>query len=182
MKHQKSFTLIELLIVITIIGILAVALVPRIASGPARARDVQRKADLGNLAAALELYYMDYGEYPDNGSAPESDCVATGSWFATAMTSYLDIPGDPGSNTSYGCSEDYYYKVMSYASGGSETAAYVLIAQLETPGANNDNQFCTSTVPTWLSSSDVETFISTYLNASGSYSCPDTYTYYVAYH
>ncbi|KKR25748.1 MAG: hypothetical protein UT55_C0031G0009, partial [Candidatus Peregrinibacteria bacterium GW2011_GWE2_39_6] len=43
--HKKSFTLIELLIVITIIGILAVALVPRIMGGAPRARDVKRKAD-----------------------------------------------------------------------------------------------------------------------------------------
>ena len=70
-QHRKGFTLIELLIVITIIGILAVALVPRISQGPARARDVQRKADISNITSALELYYADFGTYPDTLGADE---------------------------------------------------------------------------------------------------------------
>lgn len=46
MDAKKTFTLIEMLIVIVIIGILAAALVPRLQSVQSRARDTKRKADL----------------------------------------------------------------------------------------------------------------------------------------
>jgi prepilin-type N-terminal cleavage/methylation domain-containing protein len=62
--HKKAFTLIELLIVITIIGILAVALLPSILGAPARARDAARKADLNSVIAAIETYNADYAGYP----------------------------------------------------------------------------------------------------------------------
>ncbi len=62
--HRKSFTLIEMLIVIVIIGILAAALVPRLTSVQGRARDTKRKADLRQIAQALEIYKGDNSKYP----------------------------------------------------------------------------------------------------------------------
>ena len=65
MKISKSaFTLIEMLIVIVIIGILAAALVPRLQSVQARARDTKRKADLRTIYNANEIYILDNGKYP----------------------------------------------------------------------------------------------------------------------
>jgi len=62
MAHkQKSFTLIEMLIVVVIIGILAAALIPRLQSVQARARDTKRKADLHQIGTALEIYKQDNG-------------------------------------------------------------------------------------------------------------------------
>jgi type IV pilus assembly protein PilA len=45
-KNTKAFTLIELLIVIVIIGILAVALIPRLTGAQASARDTARRSSL----------------------------------------------------------------------------------------------------------------------------------------
>ena len=59
LKKQSGFTLLELLIVIVIIGILALIIVPGLASGPKRARDAQRKSDLRAVKNALETYYND---------------------------------------------------------------------------------------------------------------------------
>ena len=63
-RNQKGFTLIELLIVIVIIGILAVALLPKILGAPARARDAARKADLNQILTGVEVYYNDNLKYP----------------------------------------------------------------------------------------------------------------------
>ncbi|MEI7477147.1 MAG: prepilin-type N-terminal cleavage/methylation domain-containing protein [bacterium] len=47
--QKKSFTLIEMLIVVVIIGILAAALIPRLQSVQARARDIKRIADIHQI-------------------------------------------------------------------------------------------------------------------------------------
>lgn len=59
---RKSFTLIEMLIVIVIIGILAAALVPRLQAVQARARDSKRKVDLRTIFNANEIYRTDNGD------------------------------------------------------------------------------------------------------------------------
>ena len=64
LKKQSGFTLLELLIVIVIIGILALIIVPGLASGPKRARDAQRKTDIRAVKNALETYYNDNNAYP----------------------------------------------------------------------------------------------------------------------
>ena len=57
--QKRTFTLIEMLIVIVIIGILAAALVPRLQSVQNRARDTKRKADLQQLSNGLYIYNSD---------------------------------------------------------------------------------------------------------------------------
>lgn len=71
---SKGFTLIELLVVIAIIGILSTVILSSLSSSRERARDAKRKADLNTIRTALTMYYLDYGNYPQ-----ESDgCGRTG--------------------------------------------------------------------------------------------------------
>ncbi len=44
--NKQTFTLLEMLIVLVVLGILASALIPRLVSTQARARDTKRKVDL----------------------------------------------------------------------------------------------------------------------------------------
>lgn len=49
LQHKKGFTLVELLIVIAIIGILAVAFLPSLLNAPAKGRDAQRIATVQKI-------------------------------------------------------------------------------------------------------------------------------------
>jgi prepilin-type N-terminal cleavage/methylation domain-containing protein len=55
-KRSGAFTLVELLIVISVIGILAVVLMPSIMEAPVSARDASRKIALENVVEAIEAY------------------------------------------------------------------------------------------------------------------------------
>lgn len=62
--NKKGFTLIEILIVISIIVILAVLAMAMFTSNLSKSRDSKRKADLHRLKIAFEDYYGDHNCYP----------------------------------------------------------------------------------------------------------------------
>ena len=63
-RRMGGFTLIELMIVITIIGLLAYMVAPRLMGVLGKAKPKIAAADLANLGTALELFYLDVGRYP----------------------------------------------------------------------------------------------------------------------
>jgi general secretion pathway protein G len=64
-KRNSGFTLVELLLVVTIILILAGMVIPRMAGRTEQARKAAAKADIEtNIAIALDLYELDNGRYP----------------------------------------------------------------------------------------------------------------------
>jgi len=61
---KKSFTLMELLVVVAIIGVLVAITIPAINVARAKARDAKRTEDLRNFSFALEQYYENHQQYP----------------------------------------------------------------------------------------------------------------------
>ncbi|WP_432721024.1 type II secretion system major pseudopilin GspG [Jeongeupia wiesaeckerbachi] len=61
---QRGFTLIEILVVITILAILGALIVPKIMDRPNEARVVAAKQDIRSVVQALKLYKLDNGRYP----------------------------------------------------------------------------------------------------------------------
>src|SRR5690606_193691 len=87
--RNRGFTLVELLVVIAIIGILAATIGMNYAATKKTARDAKRKADMENIAAAIELYYSQFKCYPENIQS-----VSSSGYITT-------IPKDPKANTDY---------------------------------------------------------------------------------
>ena len=63
-SRPTGLTLIEILIVITIIGILASVIVPNLMKKPDQARVVAAKQAISSLVQALQIYKLDNYDYP----------------------------------------------------------------------------------------------------------------------
>ncbi len=89
--RKKTFTLIEMLIVVVIIGILAAALIPRLQGVQGRARDVQRKTGLSQIGQGMGVARQDSKSF--------SGLIVGGVAASSALVpDYLaSIPSDPNS-------------------------------------------------------------------------------------
>lgn len=63
-RRKSGFTLVELLVVISIIGVLSALAVANFVGARNRASDTSLKNDLRQLKTALQLYYNDNQVYP----------------------------------------------------------------------------------------------------------------------
>src|SRR3989338_551458 len=101
---KRGFTLIELLVVIAIICSLSALFLPNFMAARERARDSQRKSDLGQIQKAFELYKQDQTDSSFPPTIPTLEAV-----FSNAVTGtvYMNkFPGDPNKTPG-----DYYYSV-----------------------------------------------------------------------
>lgn len=93
-KNQSAFTLIEVLIVVTIIAFLLVIFAQNILNQLEKSRDSQRKTDLQEIKISFENYYDDTGQYPNSIDVLK----ACGEAFENYMK---EIPCDPLDGTPY---------------------------------------------------------------------------------
>jgi len=64
-RRQHGFTLIELLVVLAILGLIAGFAVPRVIQYLSGAKTDSAAIQINNLSAALDLYRLEAGSYPD---------------------------------------------------------------------------------------------------------------------
>lgn len=131
-KVAAGFSVIELLVVVSIIGILSAVIYANLSEGSAESRDVQRKADLRTLQSAIELYKNDNGRYPEGCNAPGSignwsgepgsayPCASGSSQYIVGLApKYIPtLPTDPKLNGASGYmytvdAEGMVYKIMA---------------------------------------------------------------------
>ncbi len=62
---ERGFTLLELLVVLAIMGLLAAIVGPQVIKYLGSSRSQTAKVQVKNVAAALELYRLDVGGYPN---------------------------------------------------------------------------------------------------------------------
>lgn len=127
--RNPGFTLLEILIVITILGILASVIAVRVMDRPGEARTLKARLDIETLENALKLFKLDNAFYPttDQGLEALVEGPSTGrtprKW---RNGGYLDkgrVPKDPWGN-------DYLYlspgahngdfDIWSYGADGEE--------------------------------------------------------------
>ena len=104
-QTNKGFSLIELLVVISIIGVLIGLSAFGLQGARQSARDARRVSDIEQIRSGLELYKADCGVYPDNTDfpGPTEDLEGDGSSLScSGSNTYIsNRPQDPNPGKMY---------------------------------------------------------------------------------
>lgn len=90
--RKRGFSLLELLAVVTILGIIAAIIVPRVAVSSTTAKQKVRDHHKATINAAVERYYIDTGAWPANDL---SDIAANINYFPSG------VPTNPVDSSAY---------------------------------------------------------------------------------
>jgi general secretion pathway protein G len=63
-RREAGFTLVEILVVITIIGLIMALVGPRVLNYLGESKSKAAKIQIESFSSALDLYYLDLGRYP----------------------------------------------------------------------------------------------------------------------
>lgn len=119
-NKRRGFTLVELLVVVSIIGILSTLVFVNLVNSKKKANDSKRMGDINTIRTALELYREYNDNYPQVGITNTVDCWSddgqnnVAADLAVLLKNFLsEMPSDPNpvsgvSGIGYYCG-DYNY-------------------------------------------------------------------------
>ncbi|UCE60102.1 MAG: prepilin-type N-terminal cleavage/methylation domain-containing protein [Phycisphaerales bacterium] len=90
-SRRRGFSLVELVIVVTIIGIIASIAVPRMTSATSNAEANALQATLANVRKVIDVYYAEHGKYP--GYTPGTN-TPSNDRFVDQLLLYSDEAGN----------------------------------------------------------------------------------------
>ncbi|QAU45919.1 type II secretion system major pseudopilin GspG [Bradyrhizobium guangzhouense] len=130
---EAGFTLVEMLVVITIIGMIMALVGPRVLNYLSESKAKAAKIQIESFSSALDLYYLDLGRYPtsNEGLAGLTRSNNQAGWNGPYLRGGV-VPNDPWGHgyvyRSPGASAPY--EIISLGSdgqeGGSGTAADIV--------------------------------------------------------
>lgn len=122
-RFSLGFTLLELLVVVSIIGILIAVSSAAFSTAQKKSRDAKRQGDIKSMQTAFEQFVA------QNAGSYGATCAGMTTLNGTAILPG-GLPNDPKTGTSYSCSSD--------------TSSYCACATLELGGGNSSSATCTS--------------------------------------
>lgn len=98
--NQRGMTLIEILIVLTIVAAMAAFLVPRVFGGDQKAKVRLAQTQISQLSSSLQAYYTDCGTYPSAlaGLISKDECA---NWGPEAYANKKDLKDPWGGEFEY---------------------------------------------------------------------------------
>lgn len=128
-RKERGFTLIEIMVVVTILAILAGIVVQRLMSRPEQAKTVRAKQDILTLENALSLYKLDNGFYPSTEQGlkalvekPSSEPVPQ-NWAPGGYVKRL--PADPWGHPYQYSNADDSVKIFTYGASNKPGATEI---------------------------------------------------------
>jgi general secretion pathway protein G len=123
-RGEHGFTLIEILVVITIIGLLAALIGPRVLNYLTESKVKAAKIQIESFATALDLYFLDTGRYPSGGEGLSGLVSRSGSvpsWNGPYLKGGV-VPNDPWGHPYLYRSpgQQGAYDIISYGADGQE--------------------------------------------------------------
>jgi general secretion pathway protein G len=121
---ERGFTLVEILVVITIIGLIMGLVGPRVLNYLTESKAKAAKIQIESFSSALDLYFLDNGRYPSGSEGltalvqrPGSTMTWNGPYLKGAV-----VPNDPwGHPYQYRAPGQHgTYDIMSYGADGQE--------------------------------------------------------------
>ncbi|MCP3401797.1 type II secretion system major pseudopilin GspG [Bradyrhizobium sp. CCGB20] len=97
---QEGFTLVEMLVVITIIGMIMALVGPRVLNYLSESRVKAARIQIQSFSSALDLFYLDAGRFPTSSeglSALVRPVSGAGSWNGPYLKGST-VPNDPWGN------------------------------------------------------------------------------------
>src|SRR6202051_2392472 len=121
---QQGFTLVEMLVVITIIGLIMGLIGPRVLNYLSESKVKAAKIQLQSFGSALDLFYLDAGRFPSTAeglAALVKQTPGVSAWNGPYLRGG-NIPNDPWNNGYVYRSPGEHgpYVIISYGADGQE--------------------------------------------------------------